>query len=95
MDQQQMPMIPPMPQMPRMPMMPGPCPGAIMGPEYYLRQVCPLVRYGLFEARRTGVRHAMTEVALVSYLMGMGYDCQTAYRMVESWEVDERFPMEC
>ncbi|ERJ13451.1 hypothetical protein [Haloplasma contractile] len=61
-------------------------------PRYYVRQVNPIVRYGLNEGPKTSWRHAMTEVALISYLLGRGYDLQTAYRMVESWEIDETFP---
>lgn len=64
----------------------------MINPQYYLMRVRPLVRYGLREAQYTGVRHAMTEVALIAYLMGMGYDYNVAYRLVESWEIDERFP---
>jgi len=56
-----------------------------------LNKVDPIVRYGLREARWTSVPHAMREVAAQSYLVGKGYDQQTAYRMVESWEVNERF----
>ncbi|WZL74289.1 hypothetical protein QBE52_06005 [Clostridiaceae bacterium 35-E11] len=63
----------------------------MMDAKYYVMQVNPVVRYGLKEAKATGVQHAMTEVALISYLMGMGYDYQRAYALVESWEIDEAF----
>lgn len=63
-----------------------------LNPQFYLNRVRPLVRYGLREAQYTGIRHAVTEVALIAYLLGAGYDFNTAYRIVESWEVDETFP---
>ncbi len=65
----------------------------MVSPHRVLSRVRPWVEYGLREARRTGFRHAMTEVAAIAYLMGQGYDQHTAHRIVESWEVDERFPM--
>lgn len=80
--QYQMPSGLMMPQMP------------VVDPQYFLARVRPVVRYGLREAQFTGVRHAMTEVALITYLMGMGYDYHTAHRLVESWEVNEMFPAE-
>lgn len=33
----------------------------------------------------------MREVAAMSYLIGRGYDLQTAYQVVESWELNEVF----
>ncbi|MBC2580581.1 hypothetical protein HGI79_09790 [Clostridium sp. DJ247] len=65
-----------------------------MRPEYFLERVRPLVRYGLKEAEFTNPKHAMTEVTLIAYLMGMGYDINTARTLVESWEIDEVFPEE-
>lgn len=56
-----------------------------------LNAVKPFVDYGLKEATFTSHSHAMTEVAAISYLLGKGYDPQTAYKMVESWEVNEMF----
>lgn len=56
-----------------------------------LRIVEPFVQYGLHEAQYTSVEHAMREVAAITYLIGRGYDPKTAHRIVESWEVDERF----
>ncbi|GIP34132.1 hypothetical protein [Paenibacillus sp. J2TS4] len=63
-----------------------------VNPRVLLDRVRPLVNYGLREAHKTGVRHAMTEVALIAYLMGMGYSPQQAHKLVESWEIDETFP---
>jgi hypothetical protein len=54
----------------------------------------PLVNYGIYEAVEYGVRHGITEAVLIAYLMGSGYGMMDARNMVESWEVDEKFPME-
>jgi hypothetical protein len=54
--------------------------------------VQPVVHYGLREAERTSIDHAMFEVAAITYLMGRGYDYYTAHRLVESWETGEAFP---
>nr|WP_230199144.1 hypothetical protein [Risungbinella massiliensis] len=56
-----------------------------------LHKVEPWVQYGLSEAQRTSVEHAMREVAAITYLIGIGYDPHAAHRIVESWEVNERF----
>lgn len=56
-----------------------------------LQAVKPFVDYGLKEAAFTSHAHAMTEVAAIAYLLGKGYNPQTAYKMVESWEVNEKF----
>ncbi|MDR7247090.1 hypothetical protein [Priestia megaterium] len=63
---------------------------------YYLKQetlskVNPWVQYGLNEAQKTSIPHAMMEVAAITYLMGKGYDPRTARQIVESWEVNEMF----
>ncbi|PRX27708.1 hypothetical protein BX659_11534 [Orenia metallireducens] len=65
-----------------------------VAPADIVRELDPLVDYALEEGRKTGLRHAIMEVMLVSYLMGMGFDYDTAYMIVESWEVNERFPGE-
>lgn len=56
-----------------------------------LQAVKPFVNYALQEAKATSYEHAITEVAAMTYLMGMGFDPQTAYFTVESWEVNETF----
>ena len=63
---------------------------------YYLKQetlsrVNPWVQYGLNEAQKTSIPHAMMEVTAITYLMGKGYDPRTARQIVESWEVNEMF----
>lgn len=68
------------------------CPMILLNPGHYLMIVSPLVDYGIKEAQYTGIPHAMTEVALIAYLMGAGYDMHTAHRIVESWEINETFP---
>lgn len=55
----------------------------------FLLQVQPAVRHGLKELTADNSRHVIIEVALVSYLMGMGFDYRTAQAIVESWETDE------
>jgi hypothetical protein len=57
-----------------------------------LGAIAPVVNYGLQEAGFTSVQHAMYEIAAISFLMGQGYDFQTAHMIVESWEVGEAFP---
>ncbi|MFP5116048.1 hypothetical protein ACSU64_27450 [Bacillaceae bacterium C204] len=64
-------------------------------PDHYkhtvLRNVEPLVQYGLQEAKHTSLVHALREVAAITYLMGMGYEPVVARMMVESWEINEAF----
>jgi len=56
-----------------------------------LRTVIPFLNYGLQEATFTSYSHALSEVVAMTYLLGKGYDPQTAFKTVESWEVNERF----
>lgn len=56
-----------------------------------LQAVKPFVDYGLLEATFTSHAHALTEVAAIAYLLGKGYNPQTAYKTVESWEINEKF----
>jgi len=63
---------------------------------YHLKQetlmrVNPWIQYGLNEAQKTSIPHAMMEVAAIAYLMGKGYDPRTAHQIVESWEINEMF----
>lgn len=64
-------------------------PGQSLTAGYFLLQVEPAIRHGLNELSSTNARHAMTEVALMSYLLGMGFDFRTAKAIVESWETDD------
>lgn len=56
----------------------------------FLLQVQPAVRHGLDELNSTNSRHVLIEVALMSYLMGMGFEYRTARAIVETWESDEK-----
>ncbi|MGM7700596.1 hypothetical protein ACSVDE_02660 [Pseudalkalibacillus sp. Hm43] len=56
-----------------------------------LMKVDKWVDYGMKEAKKTSYKHAMTEVAAISYLLGKGVPPQMAYKMVESWETNEKF----
>jgi hypothetical protein len=58
-----------------------------------IMQVMPAVRHGLREVRPVSMKHAVTEAALIAYLIGRGYDHHQAVRIVESWERNESFPM--
>ncbi|MFW6036014.1 MAG: hypothetical protein ACOCRZ_07150 [Halothermotrichaceae bacterium] len=62
--------------------------GRGVSPQSIARCVYPVVEHGLKEAKATGSRHAMMEVALMSYLMGMGFNYNTAYNIVEYWEYE-------
>jgi hypothetical protein len=75
-------------QYPQYPQYPMP----MMSPQYLLNKLNPVIYYGLGEAEVTSVQHALTEVALISYLMGMGYDFHSARALVEQWEINEVFP---
>ncbi|WP_425058677.1 hypothetical protein [Sporomusa carbonis] len=63
--------------------------GQSLNAAYLFLQVEPAIRHGLKELETTNPRHAMTELALMAYLMGMGFDYRTARTIVESWETDE------
>ncbi|WP_128894860.1 hypothetical protein [Longirhabdus pacifica] len=56
-----------------------------------LDQVSPWVEYGMKEAKKTSYKHAMTEVGIISYLLGMGYDPKTAYNLAEQFETNETY----
>lgn len=65
-----------------------------VNPYYFLSQLRPAVQRGTQNLRAASPRHAMTELALTAYLMGMGFDCNTAQVIVEAWEKDEIFTSE-
>lgn len=56
-----------------------------------LNFIDPFVKYGLKEAKATSYKHALQEVAAITYLLGKGMDPHTAYLTVESWEINEMF----
>ncbi len=57
-----------------------------VSPASISRCVYPAVEHGLREAEVTDIRHAMMEVAMITYLMGMGFNYNTSYSIVEYWE---------
>ncbi|MCX7780666.1 MAG: hypothetical protein N2491_07100 [Negativicutes bacterium] len=63
----------------------------VVNPVYLVLQVRPLVDYGMRELSATNPRHAMTETAIIAYLMGMGFEFRTARAIAESWEENETF----
>lgn len=74
----------------------GPGPGIPpMMPDYNraMMQIMPAVDHSLREVRPVSMKHAVTEAALIAYLIGKGYNHYQAVRIVESWERNEGFPM--
>lgn len=57
-----------------------------MHPFNLLLHLQPVVQLGHRVADRTGPLGEPTKQALVSYLMGMGFDNKTAQAVVEAWE---------
>lgn len=59
-----------------------------------LRRIQPVVRYAVYEQQveKAGLGHTIREVAAIAYLMGRGYPFAQARQIVESWEIDEKFP---
>ena len=60
----------------------------MLNPYAALSQVGPAIQHGLEEMDDDSGRHALTEVALIAYLMGLGLNYRTALAVVESWETD-------
>ncbi len=56
-----------------------------------LTMLNPWIKYGKKEARMYGIDHALREISAISYLMGMGYGERQAHKIVESWEINEKF----
>jgi ABC-type phosphate transport system permease subunit len=50
-----------------------------------LNVISPAISHGLREAQHLGFQHALTEAVAIGYLMGRGYDYNTAWKTVESW----------
>ncbi|MEG6586150.1 hypothetical protein [Dendrosporobacter sp. 1207_IL3150] len=64
-------------------------PGAqTMNACYFLCQLQPAIAHGLKELNATNTRHVIIETAMISYLLGMGFDYRTALAIVETWESD-------
>lgn len=94
MNERQYPVTPQISPMPQIPIM-APTPMApqmpALTPQYLIARLRPQVRYGLREAQYTSVRHAMYQIVMIAYLMGMGHDLLRAHEIVEHWEIDEMF----
>ncbi|WP_235822203.1 hypothetical protein [Gottfriedia luciferensis] len=56
-----------------------------MTSQQVLSIINPAVSHGLREAQHLGYQHALTEAVAIGYLMGRGYDFNTAWKTVESW----------
>ncbi|MDQ0273288.1 hypothetical protein [Cytobacillus purgationiresistens] len=50
-----------------------------------LHTISPAIKHGLREAQQLGFQHALTEAVAIGYLMGKGYNYETAWQFVESW----------
>lgn len=63
-------------------------------PEYNqaIKEVMPAVQHSLRETP-ISLNHAVTEAALIAYMIGRGYSYRQAIWIVESWEQHEIFPM--
>ncbi|MFW5972132.1 MAG: hypothetical protein ACOCRL_01470 [Bacillota bacterium] len=60
--------------------------GIGVSPDSIARCVYPAVNHGIEEANETDIMHAMMEAVMMGYLMGMGFNYNTAYNTVEYWE---------
>jgi len=60
-------------------------PQQAISPQQTLTLLNPAISHGLREAQHLGYQHAMTEAVAIGYLMGKGYDYNTAWKTVESW----------
>ncbi|SEP36235.1 MULTISPECIES: hypothetical protein [Propionispora] len=57
---------------------------------FFLLQLRPVVNRGLKELEKdVDSKQVLIEVALISYLMGMGFDYRTACTIVKTWASDE------
>jgi hypothetical protein len=50
-----------------------------------LTAIEPAFKHGLKELSITPLPHVLKEAAAISYLLGKGYDYNTAFQTVESW----------
>ncbi|KQL38948.1 hypothetical protein AN960_11655 [Bacillus sp. FJAT-25509] len=60
-------------------------PQQAVNPQQILTLINPAVSHGLKEAQHLGYQHALTEAVAIGYLMGKGYDYNTAWKTVETW----------
>lgn len=61
---------------------------------YYniIPQLKPLIEYEIKEADEHNIEYAITESVLTAYLMGMGCCLERAHQIIESWEINDKFP---
>ncbi|MED1564012.1 hypothetical protein AJ85_13905 [Alkalihalobacillus alcalophilus ATCC 27647 = CGMCC 1.3604] len=50
-----------------------------------LEAALPAIYYGIDSCPVVGYEHALTEAVSIGYLLGQGYDYQTAVNTVQSW----------
>ncbi|WP_413377536.1 hypothetical protein [Alkalihalobacillus sp. 1P02AB] len=50
-----------------------------------LAAALPAIHYGIDGVPMVGYEHALTEAVSIGYLLGQGYDYQTAVNTVQSW----------
>jgi hypothetical protein len=62
--------------------------------EKILKDIDPVVDYGLNEIHMNTLSQMMSETALIAYLMGMGYEFEIARQMVENWQIKNPRPMD-
>lgn len=60
-----------------------------------LPMITPIVEHGLLEAKeeKPPLAHLLREVGAISYLVALGYAPGQAIKIVESWEIGEKFPL--
>ncbi|MGM9987072.1 MAG: hypothetical protein ACI35O_07565 [Bacillaceae bacterium] len=45
----------------------------------------PVITHAILEVQESGYQYALTEAVAMGYLMGKGYDYNTAWNIVKSW----------
>ncbi|MCR8643555.1 hypothetical protein NV379_12915 [Paenibacillus sp. N1-5-1-14] len=65
---------------------------SVVDPRILIPHVKQMVDSGQQDAAMRSKRYTTTEVALISYLMGMGIDPGNAQYLVESWQVNYIYP---
>jgi hypothetical protein len=61
----------------------------IMGPAYFYMHAEPITEYNFRQAQIVGTRKAIKEAALLGLLIGMGFDHEQAYMIVDKWKGSE------
>lgn len=58
----------------------------LRSPDCLCSELQPVVEYGISQTQTEGLDETMMGVAVVSYLLGKGYDYQTAQNVFANWE---------